>query len=121
MGAPAGEQHSLPGAIVSDLLRGQGFEVVDLGANTPAGSFAETAQQASRLVAVVIGVTTPGLDGSVGSAVAALAGAAITAPVLVGGAAVTGAEHACQLGAGAWTGPDGRAVMTALDRVTHPQ
>jgi excisionase family DNA binding protein len=121
MGAPAGEQHSLPGAIISDLLRGQGFEVVDLGANTPADSFAETAEQASRLVAVVIGATTPGLDDSVRSAVATLAGAAVTAPVLVGGSAVTGAGHARQLGAGAWTGPDGRAVMTTLDRVAHPQ
>jgi methanogenic corrinoid protein MtbC1 len=115
MGGPAGEQHSLPGAIISDLLRGHGFDVIDLGANTPAGSFAETAQQASRLVAVVIGVTAPGLDDNVRAAVAALGEAAITAPVLVGGAAITGAEHARQLGASAWTGPDGRAVLAAVD------
>jgi excisionase family DNA binding protein len=116
LGAPAGEQHSLPGAIISDLLRGQGFEVIDLGANTPADSFAETAQQADRLVAVVIGVTGPGLDDSVRSAVTALAGAGLTVPVLVGGSAITGPGHARELGADAWTGPDGRAVLAAVDR-----
>lgn len=115
-GGPAGEQHGLPGAIISDLLRGQGFDVIDLGANTPATSFAETAQQASRLVAVVIGVTAPGLDDSVRAAVAALSKAGLTAPVLVGGAAVTGAGHARELGADGWTGPDGRAVLAAVDR-----
>jgi excisionase family DNA binding protein len=115
-GGPAGEQHGLPGAIISDLLRGRGFEVIDLGANTPADSFAETAQQADRLVAVVIGVTAPGLDDSVRSAVAALAGAGLTAPVLVGGSAITGPGHARELGADAWTGPDGRAVLAAVDR-----
>ncbi|HEY2280528.1 MAG TPA: B12-binding domain-containing protein [Streptosporangiaceae bacterium] len=115
-GGPAGEQHGLPGAIISDLLRGQGFEVIDLGANTPAASFAETAREASRLVAVVIGVTAPGLDDNVRSVVAALADASLTAPVLVGGAAITGAAHARELGANAWTGPDGRAVLAAVDQ-----
>jgi excisionase family DNA binding protein len=116
VGGPAGEHHSLPGAIISDLLRGQGFDVIDLGADTPAASFAETALQADRLVAVVLGVTAPGLDDSVRSAVAALGDAAITAPVLAGGAAVTGAGHARELGADSWTGPDGRAVLAAVDR-----
>ncbi len=67
---------------------------------------------------MVIGVTAPGLDDSVRSAVAALGQAGITAPVLVGGAAIAGAEHARQLGADAWTGPDGRAVLAAMDRAT---
>jgi excisionase family DNA binding protein len=116
LGGPAGEQHSLPGAIIADLLRGQGFDVIDLGANTPPGSFAEAAERASRLVAVVIGVTAPGLDDGVRASVAALAGGPATAPVLVGGAAVTDAEHARRLGADAWTGPDGRAVLAAVSR-----
>jgi excisionase family DNA binding protein len=117
LGGPPGEQHSLPGAIIADLLRGQGFDVIDLGANTPPGSFAEAAQQASRLVAVVIGATAPGLDDGIRAAVAALADTPITATVLVGGAAVAGAEHARRLGADAWTGPDGRAVLAAVNRV----
>ena len=117
IGGPPGDQHSLPGAIVADLLRGQGFEVIDLGANTPAVSFTETAQQAARLVAVVIGATTPGLDDGVRSVIAALANAGVTAPVLVGGAAISSHEHASRLGADAWTGPDGRAVLATVNRI----
>ena len=60
VGAPAGEQHGLPSAILADLLRGVGFEVLDMGANTPAASFAETAKEANRLVAIAIAITTPG-------------------------------------------------------------
>lgn len=117
IGAPAGDQHSLPGAIVADLLRGDGFEVIDLGANTPDSSFAETAQDAARLVAVVIGVTAPGCDSAVASIVQALRRSGSTVPVLVGGAAISGADHALRLGADAWTGPDGQSVITAVNGV----
>ena len=117
IGAPAGDQHSLPGAIVADLLRGDGFEVIDLGANTPDSSFAETAQDAARLVAVVIGVTAPGCDSAAASIVQALRRSGSTVPVLIGGAAISGADHALRLGADAWTGPDGQSVITAVNGV----
>ena len=117
IGAPAGDQHSLPGAIVADLLRGEGFEVIDLGANTPDSSFAETVQDATRLVAVVIGVTAPGCDSAVESIVQALRRSGSTVPVLIGGAAISGADHALRLGADAWTGPDGQSVITAVNGV----
>ena len=117
IGAAAGDQHSLPGAIVADLLRGDGFEVIDLGANTPDSSFAETAQDAARLVAVVIGVTAPGCDSAVASIVQALRRSGSTVPVLIGGAAISGADHALRLGADAWTGRDGQSVITAVDGV----
>jgi excisionase family DNA binding protein len=120
IGGPAGDQHSLPGAIIADLLRGQGFDVIDLGANTPAESFTETAGGADRLVTVVIGVTTPGLDDAARSALAALRRAGVAVPVLAGGAAITGPDHARALGADAWTGRDGRAVLTAVGRLTGP-
>ena len=41
VGAPAGELHVVPVAIAADLLRWQGFEVVELGADTPAGALVE--------------------------------------------------------------------------------
>lgn len=116
IGAPAGDQHSLPGAIVADLLRGEGFEVLDIGANAPGVSFAETAQHAARLVAVIIGVTAPGRDGAIRSAIRALRRGGVAAAVLVGGAAISGADHALSLGADGWTGPDGRSVITAVER-----
>jgi excisionase family DNA binding protein len=117
IGAPAGDQHSLPGAIVADLLRGDGFEVIDLGANTPNSSFAETTRDAPRLVAVVIGVTAPGCDSAVQSTVQALRRSGSTVPILIGGAAINGTDHALRLGADAWTGPDGQSVITAVNGV----
>src|SRR5581483_8712930 len=62
LGAPPGEEHGLPCAIVADLLRAARFDVVDLGADTPAASFAAAAAGADRLVAVLIGATTSGRD-----------------------------------------------------------
>src|SRR3954452_17720691 len=115
LGAAPGELHSLPTAIVGDLLRGAGFEVVDIGANTPAESFVETARTANRLVAVGIGVTTDGRDSAVRSVVRALRQDGVSAPVLVGGGAITSEAHATRLGADAWSGVHGRSVVTAVE------
>ena len=115
LGAPAGEQHALPGAILGDLLRNAGFEVLDLGADAPAASFAETALRAHRLVAVVIGATTPDADRAIRATVRAVRSAGVDAPVLVGGAAIGDDRHARRLGADGWTGADGRAALTAIE------
>ncbi len=117
LGAAPGEEHGLPSAILADLLRGAGFEVVDLGADTPAESFAETAAGTARLVAVAIGVTIPAHAGAAAAAVRAVRSAGVGAPVLLGGAAIDGEEHALGLGADGWTGHDARtAVATIEDR-----
>jgi excisionase family DNA binding protein len=115
--APAGEAHGLPTAMLSDLLRGAGFEVVDLGADTPAESIVDAAEHATRLVAVLIGATSPGLEASVRSSVKALRAAEVQVPVLVGGAAVPTKELADQLGADAWTGLDGSTALATLEQV----
>jgi MerR family transcriptional regulator, light-induced transcriptional regulator len=51
IGAPQGDHHSVPSAMASDLLRGQGFNVIDLGANTPAQSFLDALRSTDDLVA----------------------------------------------------------------------
>ncbi len=43
---------------------------------------------------------------------AGVSGSAV--PVLIGSTAINGADHALRLGAGAWTGPDGQSVITAV-------
>lgn len=117
LGAPGGEKHSLPSAILTDLLRGAGFHAVDLGADTPPASFAEAATGAQRLVAVLIGVTTTGNDRAVRATISALRSAPIEAPVLVGGAAVADSAHAARLHADAWTGHDARQALAAVTAV----
>lgn len=119
LGAPRGEEHSLASAIVGDLLRGAGFEVLDLGANTPTESFVETSRGASRLVAVLIASSTPGRDAAVRATTRALRRSGISSPVLVGGAAIDDEDHARRLGADDWSGADGRAVLAAVERAAN--
>jgi MerR family transcriptional regulator, light-induced transcriptional regulator len=115
LGAPPGEQHGLPGAILADVLRVAGFEPLDLGANTPALSFAETALGADRLVAVVIGATTLSREAAVRKVVLTLRRAEVTAPVLLGGAAIVDADHAGKLGADGFSGHDAVAAVAAVE------
>jgi MerR family transcriptional regulator, light-induced transcriptional regulator len=115
LGAPPGEEHGLPGAILADLLRVAGFEPLDLGANTPALSFAETALGADRLVAVVIGATTQSREAAVRKVVLTLRRAEVTAPVLLGGAAIVDADHARELGADGFSGHDAVAAVAAVE------
>jgi excisionase family DNA binding protein len=117
LGAPAGEEHALPSAILSDVLRGARFEVHDLGADTPAESVAAAAASADRLLAVMVGVTTPGNDRAVRQVVRALRGSGVTAPLLAGGAAIENAAHARRLGADHWSGRDARSALATVEGV----
>ena len=93
LGSPAGDRHSLPGALFADLLRGHGLHVVQLGADTPADSFVEAARDVERLVAVGVTVTWGGNQSAVGETVAALHQAGI-APVVLGGQGLDGTAPA---------------------------
>lgn len=57
IGAPQGDHHSVPSAMASDLLRGQGFSVIDLGANSPAQSFLDALGTVDDLVGAGICAT----------------------------------------------------------------
>lgn len=114
LGAPPGESHSLPVAIVADLLRAAHLEPIDLGANAPADSFAEMAAGADRLVAVLIGVTAEGLEAAVRETIGAVA-RRVDAPVLVGGRAIRDRAHALSLGAAGWTGSSAASAVAAVE------
>jgi methanogenic corrinoid protein MtbC1 len=77
----------VPSALVADLLRQRNLAVIDLGGDTPARSFVDTAKGADRLVAVGLCATTPDNLINVRDAVAALHDA-VDAPVVLGGSAV---------------------------------
>ena len=112
VGTPAGETHALPTALVADILRGEGFDVVDLGADVPAAAFAEYALGVDGLVAVAIVVTVARNRRNTGILLRTLRDAGITVPFLVGGAGVT-EKQARALGADHWT-PDADAVVRIL-------
>ena len=115
--APSGETHALPGAMLSDLLRSAGFEVIDLGADTPTESIVDAALGATRLVAIFIGVTSSGHDEAVRAAITALRAVDLDTPVLVGGAAIPNEAHATGLGGDAWTGPNGATALATLEDI----
>ena len=119
LGAVAGERHALPGAILADLLRGRGFEVLDLGVDTPAASFVETARTADRLVAVLVGATSTGHDAALREVVGLLHEAGTGARVLVGGRAVDDLEAARRLGADAWSGASAADALAAVERLAR--
>jgi excisionase family DNA binding protein len=100
MGTPSTEMHTLPVMIASDLIRVAGFEVLDLGSNLPAESFGEIVERQQRLVAVAISVTMPGQATATQDTIAAVR-ARVEVPILLGGAAIDGDEHAKLLGADA--------------------
>jgi excisionase family DNA binding protein len=107
LGSPTGEQHSLVVAMLADLLRLEGWDVSDLGADTPATSFLLTAESLDDLVAVGISVTNPESITSAAETCAVLHGAEVAVPILLGGQAIDGEAHARSLGA------DGYAVDAA--------
>lgn len=113
LGAPAGDPHGLPSAFVADPLRGRGFAVVDLGANNPMSSWADTITKTQRLVGVGVVVS-----GQVGDAIVAETLATIKlhydGPVVLGGIVIRDDEHAAALGALHWT-PSARAAVEYFD------
>ena len=114
LGAPAGDNHALPSALFADLLRGEGFTVIDLGSDTPPASFVDAALGAERLVAV--GITATALDNEVAiaEAITALRGATDTTIVVGGGAAAE--PDAERLGADCWGG-SGRDALALFGRL----
>jgi excisionase family DNA binding protein len=114
LGAAPGERHGLPVNLVADLVRAAGYDVDDLGADVPANSLALAASSVPRLVAVGISVTTPGLDDAVRSAVGSVRHQVPGVPLLLGGAAISGADEARDLGADHYA-DDARGVIAVLD------
>lgn len=103
VGAPAGERHSLPLAIVADLLRGDGWEVSDLGADMPPDSFVLAANEISDLAAIGVSVTNPDcLDAASELCHALKVSLGNDVYVAVGGAAIRDQDHAVSLGADGW-------------------
>lgn len=91
--AAPGDRHGLPSAILSDLLRAEGLDVVDLGADTPGKNIVQIATRQDRLIAVGISATTPlkrAAASELGETVRAVR-EATGRPVLVGGRAITDA------------------------------
>lgn len=114
---PPGERHVIPSLMVSDLVRGAGFEVIDLGADVPVEAIGEIVGGIDSLVAVCVSATRANLDRAVRRVVKAVHKSAPGVPVFVGGGAVLDAAHAKSLGADGWADSAQGAAALVLEAV----
>jgi len=117
LAAPSGELHAAPVAIAANLLRWAGFEVVELGPNTPADALAETVAREPGLLAVGIACTTDAARRPAQRAIATVRRSSPDVPILLGGAAISDAEHARKLGADVFTGQRADEVVRAVENL----
>ena len=115
LGAPAGEFHALPVAMLGDLLRLRGWEVSDFGVDVPSESIAHVIRETPDLLAVGLSAMSSDNLVSLADACAAAHGADPDVFVVVGGHAVADTDHARALGADAYaaSGSDMDAVLTS--------
>jgi MerR family transcriptional regulator, light-induced transcriptional regulator len=112
---PPAELHSTPVAIAADLLRWAGFNVIELGADTPADALVHAVAGAPDLLAVAMACTTRASTTAARRVVAHLRGAAPGTTVLLGGAAISSADHARRLGADGFTGRRGDDLVRVIE------
>ena len=98
IGAPSGERHGLVVSMLSDLVRAAGWEVSDIGADSPASSFVSAARE-TRSAAVVVSVTHADSLESCRDTVLAIREAEPDVPVIVGGQGIASRAVAASVGA----------------------
>ncbi|MCU1364529.1 MAG: putative corrinoid protein [Ilumatobacteraceae bacterium] len=113
LGCPAGEQHSLALAMVSDLLRQRGWEVSDLGSDLPVSSFVRAVTTIGTDL-VAVGISVGSELGVVAETISAIHSASPGVPVVLGGGAITSAAHARSLGADHFA-PSLDAILAVLE------
>ena len=99
IGAPVDEHHALPTAMLGDLMRLHGWDVTDLGANTPSAPFVDAARRKPDLAAIGVSVTHPDHLPAVRECCAAIRRDLPGVRVVVGGQAIADTAHALALGA----------------------
>ncbi len=112
MGTTESDLHGLPLAIAAELLRLEGFEVLNLGALLPADDFARSVARTERLVAVGIGATIQ--DPQALARTIKAVKEVSPAPVFAGGAGVPSKDDALEAGATAWA-PDAQGLLALVE------
>lgn len=117
--APEGEQHSLSIALAADLLRVEGWKVMNLGANLPASELAKAVKSAQNLVSVCIATTmSSSLQETAKSISAVRSVAGLKVKCFVAGLAIKSQDQAQELGADFWVASP-RELIIALDSLTQ--
>ncbi len=114
---PVGERHGLGAAMLADIVADAGYEVLNVGPDTPPASLASAIRSRDDLRAVVVSV----VDAARLPAGARLIAAARTAngqvPIIAGGFAIPDLQTASRIGADAWAADPRRLATLIADRV----
>jgi excisionase family DNA binding protein len=99
---PPGERHGLGVAMLADILADAGYEVLNLGPDTPTASLVAAMRAAGPLAAVVVSVVDTDRRPAAGRLLAAARRERPSVPRLVGGNAIPDERVALDLGADGW-------------------
>ena len=112
MGTVKGDLHDIGKNLVSMMLEGAGFEVIDLGTDVAAETFLEKAQEGADIIGLsaLLTTTMPSIETTI--QVLQDAGLRDSVKVIVGGAPVT-QEYADEIGADGFAVDASRAVSLA--------
>ncbi|MFX1489429.1 MAG: B12-binding domain-containing protein [Promethearchaeota archaeon] len=101
IGTPEGDLHSIGKSLVIALLKGQGFDVIDLGVDVPPERFLEIAKKENPDIIGISGLLTMTIS-KMAETIALLKREGIKAKIILGGGILS--EKTCkQIGADAWT------------------
>jgi 5-methyltetrahydrofolate--homocysteine methyltransferase len=116
LGTVQGDHHDIGKNLVSMMLKGKGFEVIDIGIDTPVQKFVDSVTNDTDIVAMsaLLSTTAPFLE----KTIVALeeAGLRRRVKIMVGGGAVT-QEYADKIGADAYGKDAAIAAEKALELV----
>jgi MerR family transcriptional regulator, light-induced transcriptional regulator len=116
---PTGERHGLGAAMLSDILRGEGYAVLNLGPDTPPRSLASAMAAVSDLRGVLVSVADIGRLSAAKRLIAAARMRDPSVVVIAGGFAVADEDVARALGADGWAA-DPRRLVAVMDGLRAP-
>ena len=117
IGTVKGDLHDIGKNLVAMMLKGAGFEIIDLGTDVAPEKFVETArEQGAQIVALsaLLTTTMPSMKATIEAFAAA--GLRDQVKVMIGGAPIT-QSYADQIGADGYSPDASRAIATAISLV----
>ncbi len=111
IGTVEGDLHDIGKNLVAMMLKGAGYEVIDLGTNVPAARFVEAVHEHKAQIVGLSALLTTTMP-AMRDAVCALKGSGVAAKIMVGGAPIT-PGFATEIGADGYSADAASAVDLA--------
>ena len=113
---PVGERHGLGAAMLADIVADAGYEVLNVGPDTPPASLASAIRSRDDLRAVVVSVVDAARLSAAARLIAAARAANRQVPIIAGGFAIPDLRTASAIGADAWAADPRRLPALIAER-----